>query len=61
MRRARSRGLPKVRLQNYLIGAACNAKRWVRRIAWEMKQAAVSVTQKLAEAKDAAAALAAGI
>jgi len=50
-----------VRLQNYLIGAACNAKRWVRRIAWEMKQAAVSVTQKLAEAKDAAAALAAGI
>jgi hypothetical protein len=53
--------LPKVRLQNYLIGAACNAKRWVRPIAWEMKQAAVSVTQKLAEAKDAAAALAAGI
>jgi hypothetical protein len=40
MRRARYRGLPKVRLQNHLIGAACNAKRWIRRAAWELKQAA---------------------
>ena len=40
MRRARYRGLPKQRLQNYVIGAACNAKRWIRRAAWEMAQAA---------------------
>jgi transposase len=40
MRRARYRGLPKARLQNYVIGAACNAKRWIRRAAWEMKEAA---------------------
>lgn len=39
LRRARYRGLEKVRLQNYFIGAACNAKRWIRRIAWEMRQA----------------------
>jgi transposase len=42
MRRARSRGLPKARLQNYLIGAACNAKRWIRRVAWEIGQAATA-------------------
>ncbi len=39
MRRARYRGKRKVRLQNYLIGAACNAKRWIRRVIWELKQA----------------------
>ena len=39
LRRARSRGLAKVRLQNYFAGAACNAKRWIRRMMWEMKQA----------------------
>lgn len=39
LRQARYRGLKKVRLQNYLIGAACNAKRWIRRLQWEMKQA----------------------
>jgi transposase len=39
LRRARYRGLAKVRLQNYFIGAACNAKRWIRRIRWEMRQA----------------------
>jgi transposase len=38
LRRARYRGLPKVRLQNYLIGAACNAKRWIARAAWEVRQ-----------------------
>lgn len=38
LRRARYRGLGKVRLQNYLIGAACNAKRWIRRLAWAMRQ-----------------------
>jgi transposase len=37
LRRARYRGLPKAKLQNYFIGAACNVKRWLRRIAWEMQ------------------------
>lgn len=37
MKRARYRGEAKVRLQNYLIGAACNAKRWIKRIQWELK------------------------
>jgi hypothetical protein len=40
-RRARYRGLDKVRLQNYFMGAACNAKRWIRRIAREMRQAKI--------------------
>ena len=35
LRQARYRGLPKVRLQNYLIGAACNAKRFLARVAWQ--------------------------
>jgi hypothetical protein len=39
MRRARYRGLPKARLQNYFIGAACNLKRWLRRAAWELRRA----------------------
>ena len=38
LRRARYRGYGKVALQNYLIGAACNIKRWLRRLAWEMRQ-----------------------
>jgi transposase len=38
LRQARYRGLPKVKLQNYLIGAACNAKRWIARIAWEFRR-----------------------
>ncbi|MGZ3570326.1 MAG: transposase, partial [Thermodesulfobacteriota bacterium] len=38
-RRARYRGLGKVRLQYYLIGAACNVKRWLRRVGWEIKKA----------------------
>jgi len=37
-RRARYRGLSKVRLQYYLIGAACNVKRWLRRVGWEIKK-----------------------
>lgn len=41
-RRARYRGLSKVRLQNYFIGAACNVKRWLRRIAWERQHLAWS-------------------
>lgn len=39
LRHARYRGNRKVRLQNYLIGAACNIKRWCRRVTWEAKQA----------------------
>ncbi|HVX57040.1 MAG TPA: transposase [Candidatus Saccharimonadales bacterium] len=35
--RARYRGLAKVTLQNLLIGAACNVKRWIRRRIWELK------------------------
>jgi hypothetical protein len=42
MRRARYRGLAKARLQNYFIGAACNVKRWIRRKACEIKQAALA-------------------
>ena len=41
LRKARYRGKKKVRLQNYLIGAACNIKRWCRRVTWEAKQAVV--------------------
>ena len=37
LRRARYRGLKKVTLQNYLIGAACNVKRWIRRLQWEFQ------------------------
>ena len=40
LRRARYRGLAKVKLQNYFIGAACNVKRWLRREAWKLQQAA---------------------
>jgi len=39
LRQARYRGQAKVRLQNYLIGAACNIRRLFRRIAWEALQA----------------------
>jgi transposase len=38
LRRARYRGLAKVRLQNYLIGAACNVKRWIARRRWQFRQ-----------------------
>jgi transposase len=38
IRRARYRGLAKARLQNYFAGAACNVKRWLRRVVWEIQQ-----------------------
>ena len=46
LRQARYRGKDKVRLQNHLIGAACNIRRLFRRLAWEANQAcrAASVT-----------------
>ncbi len=47
LRRARYRGLAKVRLQNYFAGAACNAKRWIRRTMWEIKQALKEATPAL--------------
>ncbi len=34
LHQARYRGFAKVRLQNYLIGAACNLRRLFRRLAW---------------------------
>ncbi len=39
LRHARYRGLHKVKLQNYFIGAACNVKRWIRLEAWKLRQA----------------------
>jgi len=42
LRQARSRGLAKARLQNYLIGATCNVKRWIRREAWKLRQVAAA-------------------
>jgi hypothetical protein len=44
LRRARYRGLGKVRLQNYLAGAACNVKRWSRREIWNLRQAVSETT-----------------
>lgn len=38
LRRARYRGLRRAQLQNYFIGAACNVKRWLRRVAWQLQQ-----------------------
>jgi hypothetical protein len=39
LRRARYRGLPKTKLQNYFAAAACNIKRWIRRSAWALQTA----------------------
>ena len=38
LRQARYRGSAMVALQNYMIGAACNAKRWIRRLQWQHQQ-----------------------
>jgi transposase len=37
LKHARYRGLAKVRLQNYFTGAACNLKRWIKRLLWEAR------------------------
>jgi hypothetical protein len=50
LRRARYRGLGKVKLQNYFIGAACNVKRWLRREAWKLRQAVSIRTAEVAGA-----------
>ena len=44
LRRARYRGLDQVRLQNYLAGAACNVKRWLRREIWNLRRAVSRTT-----------------
>lgn len=38
LRHARYRGSAMVALQNYMIGAACNVKRWIRRLQWQHQQ-----------------------
>ena len=43
MRRTRFRGLGRVRLGNDFTAAACNIKRWIRRVAWEAGHAAKAV------------------
>jgi hypothetical protein len=59
LRRARSRGLAKARLQNYFIGAACNVKRWIRQEAWKLRQATAALAA--AVSSDAAAGAAAPV
>ena len=53
LRHARYRGLVKVRLQNYFIGAACNVKRWIRREAWKIQQAALVLAGQTASVAEA--------
>ena len=48
LRRARYRGLAKTKLQNYFIGAACNVKRWLRRVAWEIQQGLAATAANVA-------------
>ncbi len=38
-----------MRLQNYLVGAACNIKRWIRRALWELKQAQIGAKASLTQ------------
>jgi hypothetical protein len=47
LRRARYRGLARAKLQNYFIGAACNVKRWLRRVAWAMRPRASRTASNL--------------
>jgi hypothetical protein len=47
LRHARYRGLAKTKLQNYFTAAACNVKRWLRRLAWEADHAAAVGGQSL--------------
>jgi len=49
LRHARYRGLTKVKLQNYFIGAACNVKRWIRREIWKLHQAAAASAPKVGQ------------
>ena len=46
LRRCRYRGINKTRLQNHMIGAACNIKRWCKRVMWEQREAARGIVNK---------------
>ena len=50
LRKARYRGLAKAGLQSYLTAAACNLKRWVRRVAWQLAQVAQPASVQLSPA-----------
>jgi transposase len=52
LRHARYRGLAKVKLQNYFIGAACNVKRWIRREVWKLQRAALALATQPASVTD---------
>ena len=47
LRRARDRGLPKVKRQHYFMGAACKVKRWIRREAWKRQPAAAVLSDQV--------------
>ena len=49
LRKARYRGLEKTRLQNYFIGAACNAKRWIRLLQWRARHITPAVCTDISE------------
>jgi transposase len=38
LRRSRYKGLAKTRLSNSMVGAACNARRWLRLLAWQQRE-----------------------
>jgi len=46
LRRTRYRGLAKTSLANYFIGAACNVKRWLRLLAWNIEKVILEVKTK---------------
>ena len=50
LRRARYRGLARVKLQNYFGGAAGQVKRWLRREAWQLRSAAAILAAQLGTA-----------
>jgi len=52
LRRARYRGLAKARLQSYFAAAACNAKRWIRQGAWQVRQARLIAATPKTAARD---------
>jgi hypothetical protein len=43
LRRCRYRGIKKTRLQHHMIAAACNIKRWWKRVRWEQREAAKAI------------------
>ena len=43
LRRCLYRGIERTRLQNNMVAAACNIKRWWRRVRWEQREAAKAV------------------